>query len=949
MSTGYPFSTLSGNNVLDQILSPKIVGSAEFGYGVKMDLGNIDTMYSNQIGTTANRVSDIYGVTLHYQYLDPPITGGGGGTGITGPVGPTGPAGQAGPTGIHGVSGSTGPTGYSQHVTVDQSIVTNTKLPFVIDLNNVTPRTNPDVHLQFGIPPGPTGPPGPAGNSSQIIQGPRGNVLFFDGTTAGVTSSSAMNFSGQTLTVANEVVSAGAGNGQIRLCSTPAASFIQSGPFSNPNQGNILSVGRLASGQDKSVIQTNTQSYQVAIGKGNTPTGNPNDQTLDVHGRTLLHVDSGPNSSGGLTAGSPIHVISGTTGTASLAAGTYRVYVWGEGGQGPNALAGGEIEFDYVAPANNTPLTYSLRGAGGFSGSGFTGGNAVSLSVNGIQLWAYGGGGGSTLTNGGAGGTPTGGSIITDTGATGSFFQISGGGSSFTFAGAKLQISPATTAYTVNFPTGTSFTFPKIIPGQTGFTQIPMYSGDIIQINLNGGIAAVPSGPQLIGSTGTTGTQELFSITTELTNTPIIVPQSSTPHPEYGIPTNGTGNIVVPNIEVTGAGIQLYTLPSDPNLIPTSSIVSGTSSASFLGNGSISFASTNANEINGQVITLTSPMAVTFINASLNAEDITATITQSFIIGFHSYGTTSFAGDGTAGHGGVAINGGGGGGGYLGGGGGNQNIGGIGSSLAVNGIINGTNNSTSPSPIPYQNQWSTTYGAPGLAGGWIVIEKRVSNNLALGVTGDVLITGNETIGGTLTSQASYSGAYIGTSGTPAGLPQGATVGSSGITIQGGTIATSVLTTTETPGGTWQLNLSNGLNVTQQLSGAAAIFSGLLTANGGISLGSFAQPQGALTPAGGGQYSMTISGWRIIWGYEQNWTQSSANFRAVNFDRPFSGSPVVLLSPVCTTNPGAPAPINSFYVDTATTNQLTTSQFWIARPSIPVGIVFSIAWIAIGQA
>jgi len=944
MSTGYPFSTLSGNNVLDQVLSPKIVGSPLTGYGVKMDLGNIDTMYSNQIGTTAHRVSDIYGVTLHYQYLDPPITGGGGGSGVTGPVGPTGPAGIRGNTGI----GIVGPTGYSQQVTVDQTIHTNTLLPFVIDLNNVTPRINPDVHLSFGIPPGPRGPPGPPGNGTQIIQGPRGNVLFFDGAT-GVTSSSAMNFSNQTLTVANEVVSAGAGNGQIRLCTTSAASFIQSGPFSNPNQGNVLSVGRLASGQDKSVIQTNTQSYQVAIGKGNTPTGNPNDQTLDVYGRTLLHVDAGANSSGGLTAGSPIHVVSGTTVATALTSGSYRVYVWGEGGQGPNALAGGEIEFDYVVPSTGSNLSYSLTGAGGFNGSGFTGGNAVTLTLDGIQLWAYGGGGGSTLTNGGAGQTPQGGSIVTDTGSIGSFFQISGGGSSFTFAGAKLQRSPATSAYTVNFPTGTSFTFPKIIPSQTGFTQIPMHSGDIIQINLNGGIAAVPSGPQLVGAPGTTGSQELFSITTELTNTPIIVPQSSTPHPEYGIPTNGTGNIIIPNIEVTGAGIQLYTLPSDPNLIPTSSIVSGTSSASFLGNGSISFASTNANEINGQIITLSSPMAVTFINASLNAEDITATITQSFIIGFHSYGTTSFAGDGTAGHGGVAINGGGGGGGYLGGGGGNQNIGGIGSSLAVNGIINGTNNSISPSPIPYQNQWSTTYGSPGLAGGWIVIEKRVSNNLALGVTGDVLITGNETIGGILTSQASYSGGYIGTSGTPAGLPRGAIVGSSGITIQGGTIATSVLTTTETPGGTWQLNLSNGLNVTQQLSGAAAIFSGLLTANGGISLGSFAQPQGALTPAGGGQYSMTISGWRIIWGYEQNWTQSNSNsFRTVSFSRPFSGSPVVLLSPVCTANSGPPIHMNSFYVDTAS-NQLTTGQFCIASPDIPVSIVFSIAWIAIGQA
>jgi hypothetical protein len=59
--------------------------------------------------------------------------------------------------------------------------------------------------------------------------------------------------------------------------------------------------------------------------------------------------------------------------------------------------------------------------------------------------------------------------------------------------------------------------------------------------------------------------------------------------------------------------------------------------------------------------------------------------------------------------------------------------------------VGGTDNSTQPSTVPYKNQWSTVYGSPRLAGGWIVFELRVNNAVALGVTGDVAITGNVNI------------------------------------------------------------------------------------------------------------------------------------------------------------------------------------------------------------
>jgi hypothetical protein len=50
-------------------------------------------------------------VTLAWQDLTAPSSGGGGGTGPTGPGGPTGPTGPTGPFGFPGSSGPTGPTG----------------------------------------------------------------------------------------------------------------------------------------------------------------------------------------------------------------------------------------------------------------------------------------------------------------------------------------------------------------------------------------------------------------------------------------------------------------------------------------------------------------------------------------------------------------------------------------------------------------------------------------------------------------------------------------------------------------------------------------------------------------------------------------------------------------------------------------------------------------------
>lgn len=745
MSTGYPFSTLSGNNVLDQILAPKIVGSTGSGYEVKLDLGNIDTLYATVIGSSTNRVSDVYGVTLHYQYLDPPITGGGG-SGSTGPTGPAGPAGTTGATG----GGATGPTGYSVQVSVNEVVeeLDPGTVPYVYDDG----LQAPNVHLNFGIPRGATGPAGPPGNGSQIIQGPAGNVLFFDGA-SGVSSSNSFNFSASTITVPTEIVYNSGNDGQLRLTTAFGTSYLQSGLHSNINSGNVLSVGRLNSGTDRSTEQINTQTYQVAIGQGNAPTGNPSDQILDVHGRTLIHVDSGNNSSGGLYT-APINVVT-PTGNTSLTPGSYRVYAWGEGGTGPNALAGGEIEFD-VTLGGATQMNFGITGAGQTGGTiGYRGGNALFVGIGSTVLWAHGGGGGSSILTGGAGGQGTGtaggqgGTVNTDGGGTGGLYQFPAAGASLNFNDPYLSGSAGYT-----FPAGTTFNFLDPIPVQNGFTSIPMGPGETVQIQLPASsTATLTSGTvTLRGTTGTSG--QVYSVAS-VNNIPIVIPAGATGVTGFTLSGDGKGATSGPNVNVTGSAIQLLSL-TDPYLTTTTATLSGPSSVVFGSTGGVlNFANTNANEYSGSVIVLSAPMLVTFVRGSITADMVSAVISQNITVGFPQYGSVSTAGTGTQPTGGLALNGGGGGGGFWGGGGGNRNIGGNGSSLAVAGTIVGVDNSPIQSTTPYTNQWGA-YGGPRTVGGWIVIEKRVSNPLALGVTGNVEVTGTSTSSGVTVTSSSLT-------------------------------------------------------------------------------------------------------------------------------------------------------------------------------------------------
>jgi hypothetical protein len=755
MSTGYPFSTLIGNNVLDQILSPKIVGSTGSGYQVKLDLGNIDTLYANIIGSPTNRVSTVYGVTLNYQYLDPPVTGGGG-TGITGPTGATGPGG----TGPAGPAGPTGATGSLVTVTVDEEIDTLDPGVTGYVFND---STNPSVvNLVFGLPRGATGPPGPGGGSgSQSIQGPVGNVLFFGAT--GVTSANTFNFSSGTLTVPTEIVTQSGNTGQIRLTTAGGTSFLQSGSSSNNNEGNTLSVGRLNSGLDLSTVQINTQAYQVAIGKGNTGSSSSDNPTLDVNGRTILHVAPGNTVSGGIV-GAPINVTTPSSVGTPLPAATYRIYAWGEGGTGPNALAGGSIQFDATVPTGGQQLTYGITGAGPTTGlPGYVGGNGLFVTLGALTYWAYGGGGGSSVTTGGAGtsalgGTPgQGGSVSSGSGGTGGIFEYAAGGGTYIFNG-DLAGSTFTTAITTpdffDFPAGTTFTFPTLIPIQNQFVNIPMPANSTIRIDLPDGGFSSLNGTGSISGIPVPGFGTQYYATTTTNNVPIVIPAGATGITGTTLSGNGQGATAGSNINVTGSSIQL--LSRTPTLTTLSATLRGASSVTFPTAGNISFGTTGAIEFAGITIVLTEAMRVDFGPGALTADTITAVISQNVAVGFPNYGAVSIAGSGTSVRGGSGLNGGGGGGGYFGGGGGNQNIGGNGSSFLPPGTVNGADNALNQSVVPYGNQFGT-YGAPRTLGGWIVIESRTASSLALGVTGDVVITGNETVGGQLTVTNSIQG------------------------------------------------------------------------------------------------------------------------------------------------------------------------------------------------
>jgi hypothetical protein len=194
-----PFSTA---NVLSHIISPKIVNGPS-GFQVDVDIVDIDTAYVNQLGTTADRVTDIYVNTLHYLNLDPVPAGGSGGAGVPGPTGPT------------GKNGATGPQG----------------------------------------------PQGPPGAGSGAITGPTGQLIFF--TPTGITSSANLVYSNNILQSPPINVTRDGNLGVIKFSTFQGDGYIESGVFDTQGAGNYFYISPV--GDVPSTIAVDTANSRFGV------------------------------------------------------------------------------------------------------------------------------------------------------------------------------------------------------------------------------------------------------------------------------------------------------------------------------------------------------------------------------------------------------------------------------------------------------------------------------------------------------------------------------------------------------------------------------------------------------------------------------------------------------------------------------------------------------------
>jgi hypothetical protein len=137
MATGGndPFFGSNVRNILEHVLSPKIVSDGGNGYTVKLDLINVDNIYAS---------GSIFGAGGN-------IGNGGGGTGPTGPSGARG--GPAGPTGFTGYTGATGKTGFTGY----------TGYTGPTGVTGPVGGTGPTGYTGFTGYTGPTGVTGPTG------------------------------------------------------------------------------------------------------------------------------------------------------------------------------------------------------------------------------------------------------------------------------------------------------------------------------------------------------------------------------------------------------------------------------------------------------------------------------------------------------------------------------------------------------------------------------------------------------------------------------------------------------------------------------------------------------------------------------------------------------------------------------------------------------------------
>jgi hypothetical protein len=661
---------MSGSNsfspsILEHVFVPKILGGAARGYAVKLDISNIDTVYSNQIGSSGSRVEDIWVKRLHWTSLEPGISGGTG----SGAAGPPGPPGRAGPTGSQGATGPAGPSGGGT----------------------------------FSV--GPTGPTGP------VVQGPPGNLLYF--AVAGITSSSELNYSGTTLIVPSLNVSDGADIGYsilstdnsayLRTVATGGSVYLQPSLVKIPNSTGILNITPFNGGDSTMTVNTTEQTVTIDGQVGGSP-------TLDVYGKTQITYN-GPDAS------STINVVAGSSLSGSYTTGgeTYYFYGWGQGGSGPNALAGGEIEGSLPA---GTTITWSFVGGGSGTSGGYPGGNALAVSYAGSTYYAYGGGGGVTGEQLGNARGSSGGEFTTTRNID----------TTFTLA-TSLQVvnnyflNGNLTGITAQFPTATVITFSKPALSITGFTGPNSYDaitypqGTYISISppasrgitfpnasfgttlLNSPLSSftMPAGSTAVTSLQTSTIGAVATYNPYSTLTPAIA------SPDGMTFTNLAGITGTLDCFFYGNSIG-FTLTSQQAIYIDNSYYASPSLSIIATTAPINFwfgSSQTTTAISGQVLI-----------SSATIPQLSSLTTVQTIINYDGP-------DGTDGGGALGVFGGGGGGGLVGGGGGIYGIGGNGTSSTVGVTPNNGNGS-----IPYVNKLnpSAQFGAPGGPGYFTILQ-----------------------------------------------------------------------------------------------------------------------------------------------------------------------------------------------------------------------------------
>jgi len=755
-----PVNNINSNNIANQ----STITSSFIGTSVKKVVGvystnifNDDTVTTKNLGSPIQVVENIY-----YKNLWPPIQSGGGtGSGSTGDTGPTGPIGPTGPAGITGPIGPIGPTGPT-----GLTGPTGPTGPKGDTGTSITGPTGPrGIQGLQGLR-GATGPPGSGGGTSIPYSGPTGQIVYFN--SSGLTSSSKLSFDGASLYTPTTIVNDNSGS-IIRSTTTSTATYIQSGTPANSGIPLIIT-------KPNSTIPTlvcDTQHQRVSVNKNIQTYSLPAypEPTFDIQGQTQITFSGTTYVSGiGYTGSTGTIFLPTTTGTS------YKVYGWGQGGLGPNALAAQEIEFPVPS---GTTLSWFYNGGGP---GVFKGGDALFITYNGSTAIVGGGGGGSNSLNGGDGRdatSSTGGTGGTYINSTSQYLNYNlGSTGSITIPNLSILARQGITgnnivptinilASSIRLSVNSIVTFSSPYTGITGTAD-----RDIISYP-EGTIVSITGVQQFDNSTFSA--TNIKSVYTDLTSAPIQIPDGitgtsvgSTAIAGNGISDFTSDTAIYPLIQ--GSQVELQ---NSSGFLATSPIatmnLSGTFTFVLNLNSSIQIDNNYSSTGTYQTLVITEPNTNLGLLRNGSEGTIagltsdTLVIPEPFTLPINSsirtistqrnlYGGSGYLFNGGTGSTGGQLLGGGGGGGLYGGGGGIYGIGGNGSSTGPTGTIINYQTST----LPYTNKYNSTYGSPG-TNGYLVVETITTESQFPAL----VINGNETIAGTLTVGSPSSGATAG--------------------------------------------------------------------------------------------------------------------------------------------------------------------------------------------